>query len=247
LLLRTLARQPSRIRPGLALAGLTNAGTVDTAPIRSGFDRLVGPDWPAGTWICAVDLDTGDRTAFGAPGAPTTDPGLAVAASCAVPSYFAPVEIDGRRYVDGGVVSPVNSDLVGGQPGLSAVVVSVPMGRHGPPGRRGIDLPGRSLNHAQAMRGLASVRAAGVPVMVVEPTARELEVMHYDAFEQSHLSEIAARVRATLGRRLDTGPGSAGRHSVLEVLRQAKPWVQAGVEGALPSSEATGTGGGGPT
>jgi NTE family protein len=33
-----------------------------------------------------------------------------VAASCTVPWLFAPVEIDGREYVDGGVWSPTNLD-----------------------------------------------------------------------------------------------------------------------------------------
>ena len=38
----------------------------------------------------------------------------AVAASCAIPAFFAPVSIDGVRYVDGGVHSPTNADLVAG-------------------------------------------------------------------------------------------------------------------------------------
>ena len=36
--------------------------------------------------------------------------GQAVSASCTVPWLFAPVEIDGREYVDGGVWSPTNLD-----------------------------------------------------------------------------------------------------------------------------------------
>ena len=35
----------------------------------------------------------------------------AVAASCAIPGFYHPVEIDGRRYVDGGMRSTSNLDL----------------------------------------------------------------------------------------------------------------------------------------
>ena len=34
--------------------------------------------------------------------------GQAVAASCAIPGYFAPVVVDGVRYVDGGAHSTTN-------------------------------------------------------------------------------------------------------------------------------------------
>lgn len=54
---------------------------------------------PIKTLICATDLDSGTKAVFerGA---------LAerVAASCCVPIVFEPIEIDGHRYVDGGVL-----------------------------------------------------------------------------------------------------------------------------------------------
>jgi NTE family protein len=36
----------------------------------------------------------------------------AVSASCAVPGIFPPVTIDGKRYMDGGIRSATNADLV---------------------------------------------------------------------------------------------------------------------------------------
>ncbi len=60
--------------------------------------------------IAAVDLRTGRRVVFGSPGAPAATVAEAVTASCTVPWLFAPVEIDGREYVDGGVWSPTNLD-----------------------------------------------------------------------------------------------------------------------------------------
>lgn len=53
----------------------------------------------------ATDLATGQRTVF-----THGDTGQAVRASCSIPGVFEPAVIDGRHYVDGGVVSPVPVD-----------------------------------------------------------------------------------------------------------------------------------------
>lgn len=50
----------------------------------------------------ATNFDTGERSPF-----TQGDTGLAVRASAAIPNVFQPVSIKGRRYVDGGLVSPV--------------------------------------------------------------------------------------------------------------------------------------------
>jgi NTE family protein len=60
--------------------------------------------------IVAVELASGRRVVFGAPGAPALAAGLAVEASCAIPGVFRPVTVGGREYVDGGVWSPTSID-----------------------------------------------------------------------------------------------------------------------------------------
>ncbi len=60
--------------------------------------------------VVAVDRRNGKRVVFGSPGAPRASAAEAVAASCSVPWLFAPVEIAGREYVDGGVWSGSNLD-----------------------------------------------------------------------------------------------------------------------------------------
>jgi NTE family protein len=60
--------------------------------------------------ITAVDRASGRRVVFGSPRAPRATVAEAVQASCTVPWLFAPVTIDGREYVDGGVWSPTNLD-----------------------------------------------------------------------------------------------------------------------------------------
>jgi NTE family protein len=61
--------------------------------------------------ICCVDKASGKRVVFGAPGAPPATVADAVTASCSIPWVFAPVEIGGREYVDGGVWSVTNLDV----------------------------------------------------------------------------------------------------------------------------------------
>ncbi len=60
--------------------------------------------------VVTVDRNSGRRVVFGRPRAPRATVGQAVQASCTVPWLFAPVEIGGREYVDGGVWSPTNLD-----------------------------------------------------------------------------------------------------------------------------------------
>ncbi len=52
--------------------------------------------------VMATDINSGEPTLFR-----TGNTGLAVQASAAVPGVFLPVVINGREYVDGGLVSPV--------------------------------------------------------------------------------------------------------------------------------------------
>lgn len=61
--------------------------------------------------VVAVDRERGRRVVFGAPGAPAATVAEAVQASCSVPWIFAPVQIGGREYVDGGVWSNTNLDV----------------------------------------------------------------------------------------------------------------------------------------
>ncbi|MDQ6798802.1 MAG: patatin-like phospholipase family protein [Actinomycetota bacterium] len=236
-LLAGLARSPRRIRTGLVMAALAPIGEVSTDIITDGFGRILGPAWPrASLLVSAVDLDAGTRMVFGAPGSPRPDPGSAVAASCAVPSYFVPVEIEGRRYVDGGLFSPANADLAGAEGShYDAVLASVPMGIGGWPNRRGLDLPGRLGNQCSALRGLRPFRRSGTTTATFAPGAAELQVMHYDAFELDHLPQIAHRAAAATRLRLRRDPALGPLREVLQA------------HAALPSTGGTGTGAGGPT
>ncbi|SPM35340.1 Predicted acylesterase/phospholipase RssA, containd patatin domain [Mycobacterium rhizamassiliense] len=106
----------------IGAVALTTATVAE--PVRRGViaQRLPAHDWPRRTLrITAIDTATGELVVF------DRDSGVelvdAVAASCAVPGAWPPVTIDGRRYMDGGIASPVN---VGVARDCDAAVVLVP-------------------------------------------------------------------------------------------------------------------------
>jgi NTE family protein len=61
--------------------------------------------------IVAVELDTGETCAFGAPGYDDVPIARAVRASCTIPGLYRPVKINGREYVDGGVQKTAHVSL----------------------------------------------------------------------------------------------------------------------------------------
>lgn len=109
-------------------------GQTDISRFLDPLRAVEPPGWHDGDlWICAVRRRDGRRVIFGRPGSPPAPLHLAVAASCAVPGYFAPVVIDDIAYVDGGVHSPTNAAVLARR-GLDLVVIVSPMsGAHGLP------------------------------------------------------------------------------------------------------------------
>jgi NTE family protein len=77
-------------------------------------------------YIAATDLDTCERVVFGADGFDHVPISTAVRASGALPMVYAPVSIDGRELVDGGIVSTTNLDIAV-EAGAKLVVVINPV------------------------------------------------------------------------------------------------------------------------
>ncbi|MER6588334.1 MULTISPECIES: patatin-like phospholipase family protein [Micromonospora] len=115
---RDAARARARIG-AMALSARTPSEQSRRAVIAA---RLPSSDWPAARLlVTAVDAASGEFVVFDADsGASLVD---AVGASCAVPGVWPPVTIGDRRFVDGGVRSPVNADLAAG---CERVVVLAP-------------------------------------------------------------------------------------------------------------------------
>ncbi len=114
---RAQTPEQTRIELGkLALDAHTAAeGDFTAAAV---FAQLAGRGWPASLRCTAIDTQTGALRVWDAAAGVPLD--RAVASSCAVPMVFPPVTIDGTRYMDGGMRTPLNADLAAG---YAAVVV----------------------------------------------------------------------------------------------------------------------------
>jgi NTE family protein len=124
-----LEKHPPGVELRAAIGSLALAAA--TVPERRRRDviaaRLPSHDWPdRPIKLVAVDAVTGEERVF------TAEDGVdlvdVVAASCAVPGVWPPVTIEGRRYIDGGVRSPVNLDVAAGN---KVILVLAPSGELG--------------------------------------------------------------------------------------------------------------------
>ena len=204
LLLRSLASLDPR--PGVALAGLLPAGVVDASSIGRRIEELAGGRWPAAPlWVVAVRLADGKRIVFGRDdvAAPI---GPAVAASCAIPGWFSPVDIGGTRYVDGGVHSTTNADLLSRRE-LDVVVVSAPMAGRWRSLRANASALSRTSARVALDREVAAVRRRGAEVLVLQPGPADTPLMDRRAMDPSSRRPVAEQARQSTIESLATRPG----------------------------------------
>lgn len=141
--------------------------------------RLSGMDWPgAALRLTALDARTGHLHLFDAAGGVPLD--VAAAASGALPGLWPAVEMNGRLWIDGGCVSPVNAHL---GIGYDEVVVIAPA----PDG-----FPGLPTAH----RDLEDLRSAGVRVVLLSPDAESRQAIGENVFDPAR-----RKVSADAGRR----------------------------------------------
>jgi NTE family protein len=197
----TLLR-PARHSPTALVGGWLPRGFISTKPISDLVEMFVG-DWPdhPGFRPVAADYGTGKRVVFGDPDAPRATAGEAVAASCAIPAFYHPVKIGSRRFVDGGICSPSNLDLVRGK-GLDVVIclnptsslASVPIRTPG-------DALGALMRRESGKRlghEARKVREDGTEVILLQPTKRDLQAMGPNLMSRARRVEVAeTAVRTT--------------------------------------------------
>jgi NTE family protein len=195
-LIASWVRRPWRLDPLSALISVLPDGTLDLAEHTSAIDDALGEAWPEDDlWVCTVRQDDLRRIVFGRD---VTGPlAGAVSASCAVPGYFRPVTIDGRTYVDGGVRSPTNADVLR-RSELDLVVIVSPMS--------GRDLGLFGLGNVVRRRAKRTVQAererlerAGIPSVLVEPGPEAIVALGADFMSSHNVDDI---VRTAF---LDTG------------------------------------------
>ena len=200
-------RHPRQHPVGVALAALLPKGFLSTAPLKE-LVRQVAPDGRSphpGLWLMACDLGSGKRVAFGREGCPEADLADAVAASCAIPGFYRPVSIDGREYVDGGVCSPSNLDVLR-HCGLDLVVCFNPTSSlHRSANRRITERIGdayRGVSRARLDREIGKLREVGTPVLAIQPTADDLLVMGTNLMAAGNLESVSEVARRTVAEQL---------------------------------------------
>jgi NTE family protein len=229
LALRSL-REPWKYGPAGIVAWLPQ-GVISTEPLKTVVRRVVPQGWAAhpDLWVVAIDYDTGERVVFGRRGSPPASLADAVAASCAIPGFYHPVELNGRRYIDGGMYSPTNLDLIAGT-GAELVVCLNPMSsRH----RGGLLEPTgpiaslvRGDNRRLADREVLALRRSGKGVLLIEPEADDLHAMGFNYMSRKRpgrVLECAVRTTTSMLRRTKAGALLASLpHGPADRLRRPK-------------------------
>jgi NTE family protein len=202
MLQRALTR-PWQFRPLAAGMTLLAPGRHDISEQLAALRELEQPGWPEDAlWICAVRQRDGRRVVFGRPGTGQVPIHLAVAASCAVPGYFAPVRIDGRSYIDGGVHSPTNAAILRGS-GIDLAIVISPMS--GAPGwRPSFYAAARRHSTRVLLREVRALEATGIRTVVFAPGAGEQRVMGDDMMSRNRLPEVIQESFLAAGRQAAT-------------------------------------------
>jgi NTE family protein len=227
-LLRLLARHPTQVPPLAALSAVLPRGRGSLEPLRRMVDRVASvglhagagdAPWPSQprVWVVAMDYAGGRRVAFGRDGAPMATLAQAVTASCAIPGWYEPTVIGGRRYVDGGTTSPTSLDLLAGS-GLDEVYVLAPMASFAYDRPRSpVARAERQLRRTVTRRVLVEatgVRAAGTQVTLLGPGPDDLQAMGANLMDPRRRTAVLAtslRTSADALRRAGGSEGVAGR------------------------------------
>ena len=206
LALRT-AIQPWRFPPATALTGWVGRGFLSTDEVGRMIRSVVVEGWSGhpNLWIVALDYATGRRVVFGMQGSPEAHLWQAVEASCAIPGLYKPVQIGGRLYVDGGVWSPSNLDLLA-KADVDTVVALNPMSSLQPGlpttllerfERRVRSASGRRLG-----REARRLRDRGVRLLLIQPEAEDLDAMGINLMDPTRRAHVLETALRTVGARL---------------------------------------------
>lgn len=203
-MVRRAVVRPWHFRPMTAALALLAPGVTAIDQQLPYLSALEERPWPErDLWICAVRRSDGRRFVFGRPGTPEVPVNLAVAASCAVPGYFAPVRIGDHNFVDGGAHSPTNAAVLRDLR-LDVVVVVSPMS--GPSGGPVKTVYEGSRWHAGRLlrREVAALRRAGTAVMAFSPSAAVQEVMGDDFMAGTRVVDVVRAAAEATASELTT-------------------------------------------
>ena len=206
LALRTLTN-PRRYRPATMVTGWLPRGIFSTEALKETVRRVVPTGWSPhpNLWIVACDYATGRRVAFGRAAAPDADLADAVAASCAIPGIYYPVTVGGRRFVDGGIYSASNLDLLRNER-LDLVICLNPTSTlhpiHALNPREWFNLAMRRASGQRLGSETKRLRAGGTEVVLVQPVGEDLEAMGPNLMSPRNRNRVIEIARHTVAEQL---------------------------------------------
>ena len=186
-------RDVARVDPLALVKGAFASHLLKPAGLRRAIERFV----PATHFdqlrtpltVTATDLDSGDLVLFGDVGAQHAAPlhGAvplhdALYASCALPLYFPPAVINGRRLADGGLRAVLALEVARRIPADLVVAVDVGPGFDEPPGAVKAAIPALIRAHGEAIR-----------IMMAAQTERAIAAWPRDAARLVVVRAVAER------------------------------------------------------
>ena len=196
------------------VSGLFGRSLLRPRPFRQAIERLVpvrrSADLAVPVTVTVTHLDTGDLLLFGDGGedAPLVD---VLCATCALPVYYPPVHLGGRRCGDGGLRGPLPLEVAGRfaretvvavdvGPGFDAAELGAPSGAP-PMVRAHDDAVGALMAQATASQlALWRSDAARPPLVYVRPKLERAATFRVDRMRQ-YASDGYAATREALATR----------------------------------------------
>ena len=198
---------PTRHTPATLFGGWLPRGVISTEPLKDTVRRVVPEGWVdhPNTWILACDYATGRRVAFGREGAPPADLVDAVAASCAIPGFFTPVKIGGREYVDGGMHSTSNLDVLCDEDLDLVICLNPTSSLHPPHAWNPVERVAAALRSVSGRRlgsEARDLRATGTRVVLVQPVTEDHRAMGPNLMSTRNRNPVIETAIETVSRQL---------------------------------------------
>lgn len=220
----------SIVRDPLApVAGLFLRSLLKPAPLRRLIEELVPArrfsDLSVPLTVTAVDLDTGELALFGAGAqvAPLVD---VLCASCALPVYYPPVVLGGRRYGDGGLRGVVPLEPAAELDVEMVLAVDVGPGFDVPPPAEAPRVPSMLRAHDEAVGILMAANSESqLALWRADPERRPLvyvrpRIERYATFRVDRIREYATEGRRATRDALDHWDGTLDPSSFRGKLSQ---------------------------
>ena len=205
------SRNPFKYPAATVATAWLPRGFISTEPLKDIVRRASGQGWSPhpGMRVVACDYATGRRTVFGRPGSPKARLADAVAASCAIPGFYHPVSIGDRRYVDGGMYSTSNLDILRDAHMDLVICLNPTSSLHPIRAWNPVEQAATFWRRASGQRlgsEAKKLRAAGTEVILIQPLGEDLSVMGTNLMSRRRRNEAIETAQRTVAQQLAEHP-----------------------------------------